>query len=107
MCLQTWWCPLLDVRLFVHLLQVHDAVLGDLVYPTEIVGKRMRFKLDGSKTLKVGFAVLATVRCCSIVPRPWLSAEHVCCLLSPHSCAISLSALSAGTAGLCKSHVRV
>jgi small subunit ribosomal protein S7e len=33
--------------------QVHDAILGDLVYPTEIVGKRVRYKLDGGKTLKV------------------------------------------------------
>lgn len=33
--------------------QVHEAILGDLVYPTEIVGKRIRYKLDGSKTLKV------------------------------------------------------
>ena len=27
--------------------------LQDLVYPTEIVGKRLRVKTDGSKTLKV------------------------------------------------------
>ena len=35
------------------MVQVHEAILGDLVYPTEIVGKRVRYKLDGSKTLKV------------------------------------------------------
>ena len=32
---------------------VHQELLGDLVYPSEIVGKRTRYKLDGSKTLKV------------------------------------------------------
>eukprot|EP00894_Picocystis_sp_ML_P003864 jgi/Pico_ML_1/54381/g4739.t1 len=32
---------------------VHDAILDDLVYPTEIVGKRLRYKVDGSKILKV------------------------------------------------------
>lgn len=38
--------------------QVHDAILDDLVYPTEIVGKRVRYKLDGSRTLKVGNSAL-------------------------------------------------
>ncbi|KLO93919.1 Uncharacterized protein Y057_6576 [Fusarium fujikuroi] len=32
---------------------VHDAILEDLTYPVEIVGKRVRTKEDGSKTLKV------------------------------------------------------
>lgn len=32
---------------------VHDAILTDVVYPVEIVGKRTRTKEDGSKVLKV------------------------------------------------------
>lgn len=32
---------------------VQDAILEDLVFPTEIVGKRVRYHTDGSKTLKV------------------------------------------------------
>ena len=32
---------------------VHDSILTDLVYPVEIVGKRLRTKEDGSKLLKV------------------------------------------------------
>ena len=32
---------------------VHDAILTDLVYPVEIVGKRTRTKEDGSKMMKV------------------------------------------------------
>jgi len=31
---------------------VHDALLADVVYPVEIVGKRLRTKEDGSKVLK-------------------------------------------------------
>ncbi len=32
---------------------VHEAILGDLVFPTEIVGKRIRYRVDGSKLMKV------------------------------------------------------
>ena len=32
---------------------VHKELLSDLVYPTEIVGKRIRYRLDGSKSMKV------------------------------------------------------
>ncbi|KAL1297093.1 hypothetical protein AAFC00_004676 [Neodothiora populina] len=32
---------------------VHDAILADLVFPVEIVGKRMRTKEDGAKVLKI------------------------------------------------------
>nr|ACV20974.1 small subunit ribosomal protein 7 [Diplogasteroides magnus] len=32
---------------------VHEAMLNDLVFPAEVVGKRTRVKLDGKKVLKV------------------------------------------------------
>ena len=32
---------------------VHDAILTDLCFPVEIVGKRIRTREDGSKVLKV------------------------------------------------------
>lgn len=32
---------------------VHDGMLSDIVYPAEVVGKRMRVRLDGSKLYKV------------------------------------------------------
>merc|ERR1712141_410995 len=32
---------------------VHDAILEDLCFPAEIVGKRIRTKLDSSRVIKV------------------------------------------------------
>merc|ERR1712098_767253 len=32
---------------------VHDSILEDLCFPAEIVGKRIRVKLDGSRVIKV------------------------------------------------------
>uniref|UniRef100_A0AC35U9W5 40S ribosomal protein S7 n=1 Tax=Rhabditophanes sp. KR3021 TaxID=114890 RepID=A0AC35U9W5_9BILA len=32
---------------------VHEAILNDMVYPAEVVGKRIRVKLDGKKLMKV------------------------------------------------------
>uniref|UniRef100_A0A7E4WAA9 40S ribosomal protein S7 n=1 Tax=Panagrellus redivivus TaxID=6233 RepID=A0A7E4WAA9_PANRE len=35
------------------LTSVHENILNDLVYPAEVVGKRIRYKLDGKQVLKV------------------------------------------------------
>lgn len=32
---------------------MHEAVLEDLVHPSEIVGKRVRYRLDGSRIMRV------------------------------------------------------
>jgi hypothetical protein len=37
---------------------VHDGILEDVVYPAEIVGKRVRYRLDGAKIIKVYFLIV-------------------------------------------------
>ena len=41
---------------------VHEAILEDLVYPAEIVGKRVRFRLDGSRIMRVCNKVFCSTR---------------------------------------------
>lgn len=46
------------------LTNVHERILEDLVHPTEIVGKRTRVAVDGSKLLKV-YVPPCTYKSCS------------------------------------------
>lgn len=55
---------------------VHDAILEDLVHPTEIVGKHIRYRADGSKLLKMWARAREQAGCCR-----------------PHACLPSCAAL--------------
>lgn len=51
-------CDRYNLKIFVSfcsrtLTSVYDAILEDLVFPAEIVGKRIRIKLDGKQIIKV------------------------------------------------------
>jgi hypothetical protein len=46
------------------LTDVHDKILEDLVFPTEIVGKRTKVAIDGSKLLKVSVIYLPPATVC-------------------------------------------
>jgi small subunit ribosomal protein S7e len=35
------------------LTHVHNAILDDIVFPSEIIGKRERYRIDGSRFYKV------------------------------------------------------
>lgn len=47
---------------------VHDSTLEDLVYPTEIVGRRTRVRVDGSKLQKVPALFLLFLFTPTLVP---------------------------------------
>lgn len=47
---------------------VHDAMLEDVVYPAEIVGKRVRYRLDGSKIIKVKMHFSFSWMLCKLFP---------------------------------------
>lgn len=44
---------------------VHEAMLNDIVFPAEVVGKRTRVKLDGKRIIKVSILIIFMNKICS------------------------------------------
>lgn len=69
---------------------VYDAILEDLVFPAEIVGKRIRVKLDGSQLIKV-----------HLDKNQQTTIEHKVCFMFSHFITYSRMSNSNGSSKIC------
>lgn len=60
---------------------VHEAMLEDIVYPAEIAGKRVRYRVDGSKIMKVIFFNFSNCILCVFQASSFLFIHYVVELL--------------------------